>query len=614
MLFIVCIGFILCITFALSCLSERRMEETAAPAAFFIIIILYISGLCQNLLIGEYVIIGLSAASALFLVYRILIRRDWGKLKYILTPGLLAFLVFLAFNAVISRGRWLSEWDEFSHWGHVTLSMYRWDKLGNCPGTTLLFPGYPPAASIWEYFFVCLKGTFSEAYLFAANNMLAFILLLPIFKKTAWRQWKNIFVFLAVIILMPLFFFTGFWSTIYVDGLLGVWMTYILYSHFSEREETPYKTMQICLALGLYPLVKAAGTGLAFLAVSIIFVDILAGAGKKAGCKRKLFPIAVYIASIFAGKESWSCYLKLFGTVSAWDSSGISIKRVLTLLSGRGEDYQYQTIRNFAKAFFEGKGGETITVFGFLLLITVCTILVYRFGIWNRRQLILYTGSFFFCVLAYAASLLFLYCFSFSVYESTNLASYERYMNSIMLGLFGFLVCMLISANVGSLEKYILVILLFLMIPINSVKAYTVDLNDIKQTKAKERKKYENMEEFADFMDWEKDKVYLIEQKSHGFSTVVGRYNATPVRLGGAASLGTPYYDGDVWTQNYTLQEWEEELRQGGYSYVYILYRDEQFMENYCGLFEDPAQIKNRALYQVEETEEGIRLVLYKEY
>lgn len=47
---------------------------------------------------------------------------------------------------------------------------------------------------------------------------------------------------------------------------------------------------------------------------------------------------------------------------------------------------------------------------------------------------------------------------------------------------------------------------------------------------------------------------------------------------------------------------------------MYILYRDEQFMENYCGLFEDPAQIKNRALYQVEETEEGIRLVLYKEY
>lgn len=44
MIFGICTGIFLCIAFALTCLTKKRIEETLAPAAFLIILILYIFG------------------------------------------------------------------------------------------------------------------------------------------------------------------------------------------------------------------------------------------------------------------------------------------------------------------------------------------------------------------------------------------------------------------------------------------------------------------------------------------------------------------------------------------------------------------------------------------
>lgn len=617
MIFIFCTAMFLSMAFAFACLARRRVEETMAPAAFLVIIVLYISGICQNLMIGEYLVAGLSVAALLYTAYAVFIRRDKDKIRLIVTPGLFCFLLFFAVNAVLCRGRMLTGWDEFSHWGRVIFNMYRWDKLGNCAGSTVMLPGYPPAVALWQYFFVCLKGDFSEAYLYEAHNLLAFVLLLPAWKKTDWKHWTKPFVLLTVSFLMPLVFYSNFWSSIYVDGMLGIWMIYILYAHFSEKENTRYKVLQIVLALCLYPIVKAAGSGLAFLTLFVIAADMLLISSKKADGRRKVGVLLVYALSILVGKQVWEWYLKFTDTPEAWHTSGVTLQNIFSLLRGEGQEWQYTAVWNFIGAFFRGSNGTHINVFLWILGILCLALLLYVLKIWDRKQLICYSISFVFCIGAYAGSLLALYCFTFSEYEGMRLASFDRYMSSVLLGILGFFIVVWASEVSKVSETFMGIIAMCILVPFDSIETYTVNLQAIKQSGREMRNSYEHIKEFAEFMDWNKDRVYLVDQGSNGHLHVIGGYVATPIRFSDqwGWSLGEPLFDGDVWTVDYSLEEWEGKLRDDEYTYVYIEHQDEQFVNGYGALFEDRDEIKDRGLYQVYPDDSGgVVLKLYKEY
>lgn len=614
MIFLVCTIMFLCVAAMLSFLMNRQIEETMAPAVLCMILVLYISGVSGNLLAGEYALVLLSIAALFYSLYILAVKHNKDKIKLIATPGFMAFLIFMVINVILCKGRMLTFWDEFSHWGRVTLNMYQWDKLGNCAGSTVMFPGYPPAVALWQYFFVCMKEKFSEPYLFAASNILAFIMLVPVYKKIKWKQWgKSIFLF-GTIFLFPLVFYGDFWSLICVDGMLGIWLIYILYAHFSEKENTVYKILQISLALGIYPLVKASGSGLAILALLIIAADMLICRRQKGDWKGKVKILGIYACSILIGKQSWSWYLKLSDTRSAWNTSSITLKNIMDMLRGEAAEWRYTAAKNFLKAFF--RGYEELNVFHWTLFVVFLAVLLYTLKIWSKKQMFVYSGCFSMCIIIYSFSLMLLYCFTFVEVEAVALASYARYMGSVLMGLSGFIICTLAESSEMT-GKAMLVIILCLTVPFSSIKAYTINMNSTKQMGRGTRAAYENIKEFPDFMDWEKDKVWLIDQGSAGYLYVLGGYNATPVAFGPGSgwSLGAPLYNGDIWTVDYSVEEWVNALIKREYTYVYINHQDEQFTENYSSIFENPNEIGDRQLYRIcDDNAGGVILKLYKQY
>ena len=615
MIFLACIFMFLSIAVMLSFLMNRQIEETMAPSAMLMILILYISGVSGNLLVGEYTIIFLSVTALIYLLYAIIKKHGGNKIWLIITPGFLAFLVFMVINVILCKGRPLTEWDEFSHWGRVILNMYQWDQLGNCEGSTVVFPGYPPAVALWQYFFVCLKDRFSEPFLFAASNILAFVMMIPVYRKVEWKQWRKALFLFVTLLLLPLIFYSNFWSSIYVDGMLGIWLIYILYTHFSEKENTIYKILCISLAFGVYPLVKASGSGLAVLALLIIGADMLICCGQREKWKEKIRVLIIYGSSILIGKQSWSWYLKLSDTQPAWNASAVTLKKVVDMLKGSGQEWQYTTVKNFFVVFFEGKAG--VNVFRWIVFAVLLIILLYTLKIWNKRQMFLYSGCFVICIMIYSLFLMILYCFTFSEYEAVRLASYTRYMKSILLGIIGFIICIWAEENSGMKGKTILAIILCLTVPFNSIKMYTVNMSSIKEASGATRYSYENIREFPDFMDWKNDKVWLIDQGTSGEFHIRGGYYATPVVFSpdGGWSLGEPLYEGDVWTVNYSAEEWENKLVAGEYTYMYINHPDEQFIERYGMLFENVDEIRDKTLWQICENDSGgVIFRLYRKY
>lgn len=612
------IGLIL-ISFSapLALLSRKKIEELLPISIMGIIFVLYLCGLFGNLSIGFHLILLLSIISLglfLFLFHRD--RKSWTSL--LITPGLMAFCLLLFIVYWGHQDRVFSEWDEFSHWGLVIKNMFFLDKLGNAPEATTSFRGYPPAASLFAYFGIKLSGCYNESDAFRSANLFLFILILPIFKRATWKRPVHIFVlFLFLLLLPPLFNETAL-TTIYVDTLLGFMFAFVLYEYFTANNlvlELPF----ICLPLFSLPLVKSSGTGLALIAFIIIFLDVFF-IQNHLSKKLRAFLTVLPLISALAGKFSWDIYLKLTDTQEAWNTSKLTLPNIISLLLGNAEPYQYNTIHNFIQAFCKDPQYDFGHVFHFnalwwaLLFAALSFLLILCLNSKLRRRYLLCLSSveIGFCI--YAFSLLLLYLFTFSAYESERLASFVRYLSTFLTGMFAFLIYLFIEFTIskttfGRNTCYLLLVLILSFSHYPNVLSITIDKEDSISASKEIRKQHEISPSILEKLDADTNRVYLISQGDNGFNVVILRYEFTPVYASSPAySLGPPYYDGDVWTKDYTIEELSEALED--YTHMYIYEADNQFKALYSSLFEDPSSIQNKTLYRVNHLGNHITLTI----
>ena len=111
-------------------------------------------------------------------------------------------------------------------------------------------------------------------------------------------------------------------------------------------------------------------------------------------------------------------------------------------------------------------------------------------------------------------------------------------------------------------------------------------------------------------VDLERDKVYLIIQQTNGLEYWMTKYYANPVKTNTnfSWSIGTPVYEGDIWTLKITASEWSKMLIDEGYNYVYIENVNDMFISEFGQLFDKSADIGNKKLYKVEQA--GSRIIL----
>lgn len=121
-------------------------------------------------------------------------------------------------------------------------------------------------------------------------------------------------------------------------------------------------------------------------------------------------------------------------------------------------------------------------------------------------------------------------------------------------------------------------------------------------------------EVFRSFADKE-EKIYYVEYSN---SSLIPQYNyltffnaVVPNLTQGLTSgwkpivsSDSPYYN---YTEQYTVKEWEELLARQ-YTYVYLRYVDDYFVENYGSLFENEEEVVSGAIFKVNSADEGVSL------
>ena len=132
---------------------NKKIGKTFILYIISIIFILYIFGLFKILKFGVYFI---EILSFLLMIFNLIIffkKRQKFK-ELIFGKELIIFTFFYGFLIILHRGRLFTVWDEFSHWGDVVRAMFDINDFATNPNSLSTFKSYPPAISLFQYFFV----------------------------------------------------------------------------------------------------------------------------------------------------------------------------------------------------------------------------------------------------------------------------------------------------------------------------------------------------------------------------------------------------------------------------------------------------------------------------
>lgn len=257
-------------------LFNKKFEETIAINIMSIILIIYFSGIFGFLKQGVYIVVGLSIIAYLYTIFKIIKNKNLKEtMKNIFTPGFAIFVIFLIFLIIVHRGRLCVNWDEFSHWGDVVKAMFNINDFSTSSESMSMFKSYPPAMSIFQYFWMVIGGSFKEWYLYVSYQIFAVSLFLPMLKNIRWKEWPKIIIIAGVILFIPIIVYSGYYEAIYIDAILGIMFGYVLSNILLVKEYDRFEILKLILSLSVLVLLKDMGMLFAVIALIIMILDAI---------------------------------------------------------------------------------------------------------------------------------------------------------------------------------------------------------------------------------------------------------------------------------------------------------------------------------------------------
>lgn len=610
-------------------LLRRRLEEALPLSVVLIVGVQYAFGLFGWLSAGFYAALALSVLALVLVAVRLL-RGGLGDLRrFLLTPGAVVMLAAFVWALLSFRAHMLYEPDEFSHWGTVLRNMMHFDAIpAGVKEANVTYTDYPPATTLFAYFWTRLSGGFNEGDPQRAMNIMILAFLLPAMRAQRWKRWGSALCMACALFVLPTLFNSGAYYTIYADVVLGCVFFHALYAWFF----TPRDRGGVLLTGGslfLLPLIKEAGWGLCLIALAVMAAD-LAGERRRAG-PRHGRAFGALAAAAMAGGLSWKAFLAVHQTRRVWTLSA-GFTEILDVLLGRAPSHRMRTVENFflsltdAELFGQGGVLRLSLLLWLLLLGVLAALALSRAGEpnrtrWRRMALWLLAG-----LGAYLLSLLYTFLFLFRNYEGESLFSFARYLSSYLIALAGLSLA-LASETLGpvlrrsgqSVELLALAAVMLVANP-GTLLERAVITREWDEAVYESRMSAAAPPEAAQMLDAQTDRVYLVSQNDEGHRYFLRAFEWAPLRLQARAdgwwlmpSEQAVEQTGDWYARTFstvkTPQEWADELIEGGYTHVYLDRIDPAFAAAYAGLFQSPEEIEADTLFEVAVGDGGATLV-----
>ena len=594
---------------------KKKFDNVYPLTCMGIIIILYVFGLLGMLQYGVAFICVMSFLLYILSIVVLSRKHNIGDLKSdFFTPGFWVFCVLYLGLIYINHGKLADTWDEFSHWMDCVKAMTYVNDFVTNPAAHSTFQSYPPAMSLFQYFYQKIylhmypMAEFSEWRMYMAYQLLAFSTFFPFMQKINFRRPISAFCCLISILVVPLIFYSGFYTTVYIDPFLGIVAgTGFAMILLEEKKDHIYE-LYIIFECVVLVLSKDAGTYFAlFLASAYLMDNIESNNTEKIHnrniCMRVIPAILPLLATIVA-KISWKYQIMISKAEVVFGGKIDLIAFGKMLIFQNDTTYKQKVVSNYIEAcYFRGiiVAGHTISYFEIFIAFIIMLIILKAVSKkkWNSVLTLLILQA-----LIYIYSLGATYISNFSEYEAVKLASFERYIGmtyltlTIVIVLWGIKIVQRKSAVMECLFGVVLVICTGISVPKDTISGLLK--REYISSSIQTRSRYEVLNQKIHSIAGTDSAIYYISQENDGFDYWVARFDARPDTFSPnfSWSIGKTTKQGDVWTQDISAADWREELLKN-YDYVALYKLNDYFYEHYSSLFKDRDKIKEDSLYKI---------------
>lgn len=598
----------------------KKYEEALPVTCSALVLLLFLFGIAGILKTGVLFVCFLGAAIYIFSSIYIFHNKCHSIfLEKFFTPGFFVFFILFLAACCLNIGKMAENWDEFSHWIDIVKVMATLDDFGTHPGSGSAFMSYPPGMTLFQYFLQKLyvwtsNAIFSEWRVYVAFQMFVFSFMLPCIKFD-WKKPISIVCSVMGMCLCPLLLYEDFYTSTYIDAVIGILSGAGFAAVFFNKKRDILYSLRILSTCLMLVLLKDAGLMFAVLLAAFYVADMFLAYSQKGG-NGKYFCIPAGILAVVVPKFLWGIHLSAKNAVMKFSS--FNLKMFWDVLVGQDSSYRSTVVKNYYEALLTRniKRGSTGVSFNYLALTVLLFFLIYltknhykkQDGFYQKKGEMLVFGlavQFFVYVVGLCAT----YVSNFGEYEAVRLASFERYINIVYLSgcvVLLFLALGLFQRMAKKTCKQLAVLLAatIMVIPLKSVYEY-VSRATVERSIAV-RAPYVALSSVILDTVPKGSKIYLISQGTTGFDYWVLKYAVRPYHVNPSQnptftwSIGVPFYEGDIWTRSITPQEWQAELLLD-YDYVALYKINNYFLQNFGGLFQDPAAIRENTVFRINK-------------
>ena len=522
-------------------------------------------------------------------------------------------------------------WDEFSFWGSSVKALYVSDALATHRNSMLIIKGYIPGLPLLQYFWTRPFSTYFEYPAYIASNMFFFSIILAFIKKLNLKS--SLFILLSLLI--PLVFNNDFFSSLYIDSLLGILFGVALLSYFYwGYENSIFGIFMFSAITGMLTLTKDMGFLFAGIAIIIAAFDFFLfkknSAGKFLNCKNiksSLCKILILLSPIFISlllRFSWQIHLKVLNTSSIFTSINIH-SMISSLIARNFSSVQSSIITIFKEAIISWpiypSNLPFIKILITLILTTILLIPTIREREKIKRIIVAFSGLIIGNFI-YIGVLLLSYLYIFSEREALILASYHRYMSSYIIGILFFLLLFIILrvkrnhiSRKDSIQQNLSIIFsaLAILLVINyfnkdietTIKSNILDTRETIEAGKAFRLQYDVILNWSKYFQDNNKRLYIISQADFGVDKLILMHTIYPsnVKWISDYSVSTkPYHPPeDIFTKIISPHDWGNYVIEN-YDLLYLHKYDENFVNLYGHFFDN---IKQFQLYEVKTDEKN---------
>jgi len=612
----------------LAWITKINIAYLFAPSIFLITLWEFLFGLLGFLNLGMETLVLLVCSTTLILLIKSIKFRT-SIIKNLYLPSTIAFFLLATVSFIKSKDWLLSQWDEFTHWGHVVKAMYEYAALG--PGTPVEYTArdYPPGLSSFQYFVIDFSSGWREGLLFWSLHLIAISIIISVLAKCSYKNISEIILKLFVALIASFAFFNNF-DTVYADPTLAITFGFLIVIAIKTSFLDGRWAIIFAATAGFLTLIKPVAIYFACAAILINIVATLFTVKFNSGRKVMLSLRPALAALITVGTVwiAWGYYLSSLGTSNYSPGNSVPTKlsssaneQFVADVSSRFISSLSRTILNPSSWLYMPASTWTIVCALFF------AIWMYLNGKQNIRRNLAIAFTLALTAAGYFGVILLSYLTVFSPGEAAGLASFSRYIATWYQGIFFAIALLILSefnfaqdVDSNPLDEETLrfpnkrkqvSILLIAFIALNSLSSIGNYINMLRTPQNK------GIEWRAPFDPIKKaikaakmpqgSKVYIITQHKIGFEYYVLRYEMVGAQFGQAPfSIGSQNDEGDMWTEpTMNAGKWSKTLRDFDYVVLYIT--TESFNNEFSTLFE-AGIVEPNSVYKVIKSKEKILL------